>query len=335
MAFFTFTLPAPGRWFTEQTAEILPNRFQICYDYQRVHQNSLRVLEELCHTRDDLTIAFSGGADSWFLVLCLHQLIHEGRVPPNRVQIWTGNYTFCGKSLTPNFLEHCRLLESLGLVLHTHNQPIEDPDLEGRLLNQFYQTASHSPDQIAQYCLIDCFPGRVIIPEGGPTILPPPVSTLSNSDTDKGIWAMLSALEYERNNRILFHSLDRDLWSSWLIPENVNFSVPMIEKEQFDALSSQEQFFWRRIRYHWRYLLYGAGFPKYRHLFLWKKPSFLSSDGKTLRQIPKLGDCFKKMGYMLETVNAQKNNLEKKSIHWMWQGDTGYYSHCWVPIVIE
>ena len=326
MAFFPFTLPGPGQWSQRPQVTLTDPRFTLCTDPGQVHSHSLRVLEDQCRQHRDLTIAFSGGADSWFLVLCLHQLIREGRVAADRAQIWTGDYTLSGHSLTPDSDRHQWELSQLGFHLHRVVLAVEDPATQDLLIEQTHRTASHIHNQIAQYAVMSHFPGRVLIAEGGPTVMPPP--WLEGEPRPRGTWAMLSALEYERDGRVLFHSLDRELWGSWLIRENVEFRQPAITQAQRSALSQEQRHLLDRLRYHWRYRLYSAGFPEHGDRFLWKKPSWLG-----LQDLPELARWH---GYRHYHGDLRpRRELVRLSPGEQFWNQAGLYSHTWVPIQIQ
>jgi hypothetical protein len=324
MAFFKFTLPGAGQFFQTQSVDMDAGFWPVCQDHGAVYKHSLRVLSSLCREPGDLTIAFSGGADSWFLVLCLHQLVARGEVSRDRVQIWSGDYTYEGRSLTPDSGLHDSQFRDLGLSLQRLVLRLEDAGTERLLMDKFYQTASHSAEQVAQFVLMDQFPGRVLVAEGGPVIYPVP--RLLGAPQPVGDWAMLNALQYERGNRVLFHSLDPDLWGSWLIGENVEFRPCKIRQEQYQALTVDQQHLWSHLQYHWRYRLYSAGFPSPGEKFLWKKPSWqglLDPNIEALKQWRGL------MHYHL-WQRHQHLRQALDPVDWAWW--QRFYEKAWVPI---
>lgn len=320
MAFFKFTLPGPGQFFQQQTVTMDPVEWPLCLDHGAMHRHSLRVLRGLCREPGDLTIAFSGGADSWFLVLCLHQLIEMGQVDRHRVQIWTGDYQAGGRGLTPWGGQHESQLNELGLELNRVCLSVDDPHTQRLLIDKFYDTASHNAASVAQFVLMDRFPGRVLVGEGWPHMADCLVPGF------RGTRCATLPMEYERGNRILFHALDAQLWGSWLIPENVDFRQPHITREQYLALAQEQQWLWKTMRYHWRHLLYSRAFPGHGQKFLWKNHSWLE-----LWDLPRLEKWRGHMRYQLEHRNQHlRQRLDPRD----WLMEPMFYQRAWVPLRI-
>jgi hypothetical protein len=292
----------------------------LCLDHGAVHRHSLRVLSDLCREPGDLTIAFSGGADSWFLVLCLHQLIEMGQVDRHRVQIWTGDYQAGGRSLTPGSGQHEYQLAQLGFDLNRVCLWLDDPRTQEMLIEKFYESASHNAAQVAQAVVMDRFPGRVLVGEGGPAMVDCIIPEL------RGTRCAMVVAEYESGNRTLFHATDPDLWGSWLIPENVDFQQPLITQRQYLSLTAEQQWLWRTMRYHWRYLLYSRGFPQHGDKFLWKNTSWLG-----LWDLPQLEKWRGHMRYQLEHRNQHlRQRLDAQD----WLMEPMYYQRAWLPLRI-
>lgn len=325
MAFFQFTLPGPGQYFKPQTVKMENYQWSLCRDHDSLHRNSLRVLEELCHRPGELTLAFSGGSDSWFLALCLHRLVQQGRVPRDRMQIWMGDYTVGGQSATPGGEKIEEQLGALGLKLNRVTLEVGDPQTQRLLTQKFHDTASHNRGSIAQWVLMDRFPGKVVVAEAGPIICdaPRPVGHAPAG----GDCVYLNALEYERDGRMVFHYSDAELWGSWLVPENLGHRTPPIRRDQFLSLTQEQRHLYQYLHHWWRDLLYSRAFPEHSQKFLWKRPSW-----RNLLECPELEGWRRVMQhYLWEKDQHLRIRLDDEQWYW----SERYYQKVWIPLHIN
>lgn len=327
MAFFEYELPGPGEWHRKVEARVEPPYFQINPRPRALFEHSCRMLEQITsHETNQITLAYSGGNDSLFLLLCLEHLVRQGIIDPQRVRVCMGDYREEGASLTPGLRDHVQWVRYRGFALDVVDLEITDPGCTHLLINKFHETASHNLQQIPQYVMLDQFPGDVVlVAEGGPTVMPPP--RILDRPRPRGQWVMLSALEYERGRNLCFYSTDRDLWATWLIQENVEFRQPPLTRPQFETLTPDQQRLWSTLlRYHWRHRLYTAGFPDHAGRFHWKRQSWILP----LNTRPCLAE------WKRHTL-SRLGGIKPPDFHpdsWTWQELDCYHSHAWARVQI-
>lgn len=84
-----------------------------------LREHSKRVILEMVDTYPKLILAYSGGMDSSFILCCIRDLINEGKIPRDRIEIFQGIFTSNGVIATADFERAIKFANSLGFSPRT------------------------------------------------------------------------------------------------------------------------------------------------------------------------------------------------------------------------
>ena len=324
MAFFTYQQRPKNSYFFEQKVSLPDKKFTICKDYYACYKNTLDTIEMIISDkREKYCLPFSGGADSWFLLLCFLKLVEQKKADITQLQIIIGNFKINGQSTVPEFDNTVQELESLDLRYN-----VMDVNVDEKLFNNLREISVNESEpmieKVLQYYVFNNSGYVNLIPEGGPIVNRKPWMKDEKKDFKKYIYH--SALNYERlPNRVCIFQHNRKIFESWLIQENFDFQNIPLTKEQFDLMPAYYQNFVKWLRYHWRFKLYATPFPEYKHKFFYKIQSFTNA----------MQNC---RHYMAMSTNLKKlyERAPKQINHEEFMWDTiGYYAHSWTEFEID
>ena len=84
-------------------------------DIFAIRKHGKRVLLEMVDTYPKLILAYSGGVDSAFILCCIRDLIDEGKITKNTIEIVQGVYTAGRIVLTSDYERATKFAKSLNL----------------------------------------------------------------------------------------------------------------------------------------------------------------------------------------------------------------------------
>ena len=66
----------------------------------KLKEETKRAILEIIDSYGKVSLAYSGGSDSGFVLCCIHDLIGEGKITKNTIEIWQGIFILDGKAST-------------------------------------------------------------------------------------------------------------------------------------------------------------------------------------------------------------------------------------------
>ena len=84
-----------------------------------LREHGKRVILEMVDTYPKLILAYSGGMDSSFILCCINDLVNEGKIPRDRIEILQGIFTSNGVIATADFERAIKFANSLGFSPRT------------------------------------------------------------------------------------------------------------------------------------------------------------------------------------------------------------------------
>ena len=191
-----------------------------------------RVLLEMVDTYPKLILAYSGGTDSGFALCCIRDLVQEGKLKSDTIEIVQGVFNANGKPLTADRKRATLFARSLGFDPRIHEFDINERWLEAQ---QFHY----------DFCL------------SGPEGLVDVFQTLWASDQDGHVIRSLHSyrfgLNYDEdgfrmpsfrvlwdlpNNQVNMSSWDNKIFSSFITP--FKLSAPNADRSPFEEAEKYE-----------------------------------------------------------------------------------------------
>ena len=125
--------------FGENFEVILNYPLWITSDPYKAKKESKRVLLEMVDTYDKLSLAYSGGSDSGFVLCCIYDLIEEGKLKKDTIEIFIGIFIADGRPQA-DANRATRFANSLGfdpkkVVIDLDNRP----DIHDVVVNQTFK----------------------------------------------------------------------------------------------------------------------------------------------------------------------------------------------------
>ena len=97
-----------------------------------LREHGKRVILEMVDTYPKLILAYSGGMDSSFILCCINDLVNEGKIPRDRIEILQGIFTSNGVIVTADFERAIKFANSLGFSPRTEMFDINDNLVEAQ-----------------------------------------------------------------------------------------------------------------------------------------------------------------------------------------------------------
>ena len=97
-----------------------------------LREHGKRVILEMVDTYPKLILAYSGGMDSSFILCCINDLVNEGKIPRDRIEILQGIFTSNGVIATADFERAIKFANSLGFSPRTEMFDINDNLVEAQ-----------------------------------------------------------------------------------------------------------------------------------------------------------------------------------------------------------
>ena len=116
MNLFDIELP---KYFMDEFKITLNHPLYISDNIFAAKEHGKRVLLEMVDTYSNLILGYSGGMDSSFILCCIRDLIDEGKIPRDRIEILQGIFTSNGVIATADFERAIKFANSLGFSPRT------------------------------------------------------------------------------------------------------------------------------------------------------------------------------------------------------------------------
>ena len=196
-------------------------------------EHGKRVLLEMVDLHPKLTLAYSGGMDSGFILCCIRDLIDEGKITEDRIEIMQGIFTGGDVILTADNERATKFANSLGFSPRIHKFDIHEKWKEIENFYLDYKVGGRASFAVACQHLIAMEQDSVIISNRHHTW-----SGISNNSC----FTLSSCILHQIDNMINFRTWDSDSYSSYITPFKIN--CRKVNMQPYD-IASPENKFWK------------------------------------------------------------------------------------------
>jgi hypothetical protein len=218
MNLFDIELP---KYFMDEFKITLNHSLYISDNIFAAKEQGKRVLLEMVDTHSKLILGYSGGMDSSFILCCIRDLIDEGKITEDTIEIVQGIFTGNDVILTLDHKRATKFANSLGFNPRIHKFDIHENWKECENLIRKYKLSGRSTVTGSYQILFAMQQDGTVITTTTrlPLNMYPHLPKLSDHSFTL-LW-MASAID----NQINFQTWDRDNYSSYITPFKLNMGT--------------------------------------------------------------------------------------------------------------
>ena len=233
-------------------------------DIFAIREHGKRVLLEMVDTYPKLILAYSGGVDSAFILCCIRDLIDEGKITKNTIEIVQGVYTAGRIVLTSDYERATKFAKSLNLKPRISKYDVNRKwdDIEKFIIDTKLGGLGCT-DTSCQYLLAMEQDGVVIQHRG-----PGRYTGLSFNNENlifSNNWCAWSIID----NIINFDTWDKEIYSSFITPFKLT-SRPINTKPydiDWPSKAMEKKSIVRIEKYLYKWMLYIQCYPEMTEIF--------------------------------------------------------------------
>ena len=235
-----------------------------------------RVLLEMVNTHSKLILGYSGGMDSSFILCCIRDLINEGKITEDTIEIVQGVFTGGDVILTLDHKRATKFANSLGFNPRIYKYDINEKwkDCENLILKY---KLSGNVTVVGSYQIL------FAMQQDGIVITNQVTPMLNEYRLTTACLSMCSVFD----NQINFHTWDSDNYSSYITPFRLNSRKVNTQPYMIDMIDSSMYMDYRSIsslqKYMHLYMVYLQCYPEMMEIFgkfgtlnsvLWRQKCF-------------------------------------------------------------
>lgn len=238
-------------------------------DIFAIKEHGKRVLLEMVDTHPKLILAYSGGVDSVFILCCIRDLIDEGKITKNTIEIVQGIFTFQPSSMTAKGIiltsDHERATKfanslNLNPRIYEYNVNKNWDDIEEFILDMQLSGVG-CVNSSCQYLLCMKQDGVVIQHRG------PGRYTGLSFDNENLIFSNNWCAWDVIDNIINFDTWDKEIYSSFITPFRLTSRPINTQPYGFGGSDMDERTLVRIQKYLHKFILYFQCYPEMTEIF--------------------------------------------------------------------
>ena len=269
-------------------------------DIFAIREHGKRVLLEMVDTYPKLILAYSGGVDSAFILCCIRDLIDEGKITKNTIEIVQGVYTAGRIVLTSDYERATKFAKSLNLKPRISKYDVNRKwdDIEKFIIDTKLGGLGCT-DTSCQYLLAMEQDGVVIQHRG-----PGRYTGLSFNNENlifSNNWCAWSIID----NIINFDTWDKEIYSSFITPFKLT-SRPINTKPydiDWPSKAMEKKSIVRIEKYLYKWMLYIQCYPEMTEIF----GKFVTVDWKMWAQ--HFADDNERMQRFIQMIEQSPDNF--------------------------
>lgn len=244
MNLFDIELP---KYFMDEFKVTLNYPLYISDNIFAAKEQGKRVLLEMVDTYPKLILGYSGGMDSSFILCCIRDLIDEGKITEDTIEIVQGIFTGGDVILTLDHERATKFANSLGFNPRIYKYDINEKWRECEELALTYKL-SGPPTVIGIYQIL------FAMQQDGIVIMNQVTPMLNECRLTTACLSMCSVFD----NQINFHTWDSDNYSSYITPFRLNSRKVNTQPYMIDMIDSSMHMDYQSI----------SSLQKYMHLYM-------------------------------------------------------------------
>ena len=191
-----------------------------------------RVLLEMVDTYPKLILAYSGGTDSTFILCCIRDLVQEGKLKSDTIEIVQGTFNANGIPLTADRKRATLFARSLGFDPRIHEFDINERWLEAQQFH--YDFCLSGPEG-----LVDIFQTLWASDQDGQVIRSLPFNRRYGLNYNEDVFRYpYHRCLWDLHNQVNLSSWDNKIFSSFITP--FHLFAPNVDRSPFEEAEKYE-----------------------------------------------------------------------------------------------
>ena len=267
----------PHQYCVKLDASFQNPNFYINNDFSLCKKYMIDALVQAKQRYKNVAIPFSGGADSTFVVRSYIEALNQNLLNNNDIKVYNFLFELDGKIINDN---HQFSIDLVKKEISVEQKKIVLDDLFfSRVVKRFIKEGEGNFENLIQFEAFESMPGVQLCAEGRPHFFRKPWLATDTEFSEKKYIVDVTR-SYDTNYRVNLFSLTRELFQSFMIADEVNFSRKTIDKKDFENLSVNDRYRYIKQYHIPKLKIYLHCFPQMEHL---NKPKFASLDLVGLR----------------------------------------------------